>query len=83
MAKVLVSLDDRLLARLDRTAAERGMSRSALLAEFAARGLGEPRGPGTRPEVREALSDLDELFAEAGGPPEDSTDAIRSERDAR
>jgi hypothetical protein len=83
MAKVLVSLDDRLLARLDRLAAERGLSRSALLAEFAARGLGEPRGPGTQPEVRAALGELDRLFAEGQGPPEDSTAAIRAERDAR
>jgi hypothetical protein len=83
MAKVLVSLDDRLLARLDRLAAERGLSRSALLAEFAACGLGEPRGPGLKPEVRQALSSLDELFAEAEGPAEDSTAPIRAERDAR
>ena len=83
MAKVLVSLDDRLLARLDRVAADRGLSRSALLAELAARGLGESRGPGTQPEVRAALSDLDQLFAEAEGPAEDSTATIRAERDAR
>jgi metal-responsive CopG/Arc/MetJ family transcriptional regulator len=83
MVKVLVSLDDRLLARLDRLAAERGLSRSALLAEFAARGLGELRGPGTQPEVRAALSALDRLFAEGEGPPEDSTATIRAERDAR
>lgn len=81
MGKVLVSLDDRLPARLDRAAAERGLSRSALLAELAARGIGERCGPGACPEVREALSELDWLFAEAERPPEDSTAAIRAERD--
>ena len=41
------------------------------------------KGPGNSPSVRQALSRLDKLFAEAGGPTEDSTDAIRAERDAR
>jgi hypothetical protein len=44
MAKVLISLDDQLLERIDREAAARRVSRSALLAELAAKGLGEPIG---------------------------------------
>jgi hypothetical protein len=40
------------------------LSRSALLAELVAHGLGEPIGPGARPEVREAPDRLQELFRE-------------------
>lgn len=81
MAKVLVSLDDRLLERLNRVAAERGVSRSALIAELAAKGLGEPLGPGASPRVRAALRRLEVLFRDA--PPGDSTAWFRAERDAR
>jgi hypothetical protein len=80
MAKVLVSLDNRLLERLDREAAARGLSRSALLAELAAKGLGEPMGPGARPEVREALDRIRELFRDVRDV--DSTRIFREERDA-
>lgn len=76
--KVLVSLDDRLLGRLDRVAADRGMSRSALIAELAAKGLGEPIGPGLRPEVRQALRSLEGLFR--GVRDVDSTRIVREER---
>jgi len=82
MAKVLVSLDDRLLERLDRAAAARGMSRSALIAELAAKGLGEPLGPGARPDVREALHRTRELFADVADPV-DSTQVVREMRDSR
>jgi len=80
MAKVLVSLDDRLLERLDREASARGLSRSALLAELAAKGLGAPMGPGARPEVREALDRIRELFRDVRDV--DSTRIFREERDA-
>jgi hypothetical protein len=90
MAKVLVSLDDALVRRLDEEAASRHISRSALLQDLAERGLGLAVGPGAHPEVHAALADLDALFAEAeaeaaelGIPLEDATDAIRAERDAR
>jgi hypothetical protein len=82
MPKVLVSLDDRLLERLDRAAAARGMSRSALIAELAAKGLGEPLGPGARPEVRDALRRVRELFADVADPV-DSTQIVREMRDSR
>ncbi len=81
MTKVLVSLDDRLLERLDQVAADRGMSRSALIAELARRGLGEPVGPGATPQAKRALEQLQTLFREA--PPADSTALIRQDRDAR
>lgn len=79
--KVLVSLDEELVAQLDAEARQRGISRSALLAQLAAAGLGQPLGPGQRPGVRRALTALDQLFAGEAG--EDSTAAIRAERDAR
>ena len=82
MAKILVSLDDRLLKRLDREAAARGMSRSALIAELAAKGLGLPLGPGALPEVREALRRTKEMFAEVKDPV-DSTQVVREMRDSR
>jgi metal-responsive CopG/Arc/MetJ family transcriptional regulator len=81
MAKVLVSLNDALLRRIDRIAKARGLSRSAYLAELAERDAARSEGPGTSRAARRALARLDELFE--GGPAEDSTLAIRSERDAR
>jgi hypothetical protein len=81
MVKVLVSLDETLLHRIDRIAKARGLSRSAYLAELAARDATRQEGPGTAPAARRALSRLDDLFAV--GPAEDATVAIRAERDAR
>jgi hypothetical protein len=81
MAKVLVSLNEALLRRIDRTAKARGLSRSAYLAELAERDVARAGGPGSTRAARRALSRLDELFA--AGPAEDSTAAIRAERDAR
>lgn len=81
MAKVLVSLNDALLRRVDRIAKARGLSRSAYLAELAERDAARSRGPGTTPAARRALAMLDDLFKR--GPHEDSTTAIRAERDAR
>lgn len=84
MGKVLVSLDDRLLARIDREARARGVSRSAFLSDLASKALGHGRGPGASSEVRAALEGLVRLVEET--PPsvaEDSTDAVREERDAR
>lgn len=81
MAKVLVSLNDALLRRIDRIAQSRGLSRSAYLAQLAERDATRSTGPGTTPTVRRALARLDELFA--GSPVDDSTVAIRAERDAR
>lgn len=81
MAKVLISLNDALLRRVDRIAKARGLSRSAYLAELAERDAARSRGPGSTRAARGALSRLDELFA--GGPAEDSTAAIRAARDTR
>jgi metal-responsive CopG/Arc/MetJ family transcriptional regulator len=81
MVKVLVSLDDALLRRVDRIAKSRGLSRSAYLAELAERDAAHFEGPGTSRAARRALARLDDLFE--GEPSQDSTAAIRSERDAR
>ena len=81
VAKVLVSLNDALLRRVDRIAKSRGLSRSGYLAELAERDAARSEGPGTSRAARGALVRLDDLFEE--GPAEDSTAAIRAERDAR
>lgn len=81
MAKVLVSLNDALLRRVDRIAKARGLSRSAYLAELAERDAARSDGLGAGGTARRALARLDALFV--GGPTEDSTVAIRAERDAR
>ena len=80
MAKILVSLDQRLLDQINREARERGMSRSALIAELAARSLGERKGPGADPEAHQAIARLRELMK--GTPPGDSTEWIRQDRDS-
>jgi len=81
MAKVLVSLNDALLRRVDRIAKARGLSRSAYLAQLAERDAARSEGPGVSRTAQRAFSRLDALFA--AGPVEDSTHAIRAERDAR
>ncbi len=81
VTKILVSLDEALLRKIDRIARARGLSRSAYLAELASREAARSKGPGSGRAARRALARLDELFAKAPGG--DSTAAIRSERDAR
>jgi len=81
MAKVLVSFDDRLLRRIDRSAKASGKSRSAYLAQLAAENVSRATGPGKSAAARTALRSLDRLFADA--PAGDSTAAIRAARDAR
>jgi predicted transcriptional regulator len=81
VAKVLVSLPDALLRRVDRIAKSRGLTRSAYLAELAERDAARSTGPGATLAARRALARLDELFA--GSAAEDSTQAIRAERDAQ
>jgi hypothetical protein len=82
MTKILVSIDERLLARIDREAHQHGLTRSAYLSRLAARELDAREGPGRAAHVRRALDRLDKLFL-ARDIPEDATRAIRSERDAR
>lgn len=81
MAKVLISVDDALLRRVDRAAKSRGLTRSGYLAALARREVDRELGPGTSATARRALLRLDALFAGTGV--EDSTEAVRAERDAR
>jgi len=83
MAKVLISLEDNLLHRIDRTVGERGLTRSAYMAQLAERDLAQAVGPGADPEVHAALARLDALFAQAGAPARDVTAIVRQERDRR
>jgi hypothetical protein len=79
--KVLISIEERLLRRIDRAARERGVTRSAYLAELAARDVGLSRGPGSSRQARGALRRLDVMFDQL--PHDEPTRAIRSQRDAR
>lgn len=83
MAKVLISIDDRLLEGVDRAARARGETRSAFLASLAAREIDARTGSGGTPGAARALRQLDALFADNPSPPGDTTDAIRAMRDAR
>ena len=83
MAKVLISVDEALLARMDRAAKEAGLTRSAYLAGLAEADLSRASGPGRRPEVRAALDAIDDLFEATPTPGVDSTEAVRALRDTR
>ena len=75
-------MDEKLVARIDRAADKLGLSRSAYLARLAARDLGAEHGPGRDPRVREAIADLERLFAD-NPTPGDITAIIREMRDSR
>ena len=62
--RVLISIDERLLERIDAQVARRGLTRSGYLAQLAAADLDGTRGPGDRPEVAATLRAVDDLFAE-------------------
>jgi len=76
MNKVLLSVDESLLRRIDRKAAARGLSRSAYLTELARRDLA-PKPP----DLQATFERLERIFVKA--PAENVTAAIRAERDAR
>jgi predicted transcriptional regulator len=77
MAKVLVSLPDELLERIDREARARGTTRSAFLQDAALRQLGWPAAE----TLRDALRRGREALADVG--PFDSAEVIREQRLAR
>lgn len=77
MAKVMISLPDDLLARIDQEAERRHSSRSALLQQAARREIGWP-DPAM---IDAAVARAREALANAG--PFDSTALVRAERDAR
>lgn len=75
MAKVMVSMPDELLARVDAEALRRGTTRSGLLQVAARREVGELALP--KAEILERLDRLAAGWAE----PVDTTAALRSDRD--
>jgi metal-responsive CopG/Arc/MetJ family transcriptional regulator len=63
--RVLISIDERLLARIDENCARIGMPRSAYVAQLAYRDLEAASGPGSTPSARAALAALDALIGDA------------------
>ncbi|HVM25716.1 MAG TPA: ribbon-helix-helix protein, CopG family [Candidatus Limnocylindrales bacterium] len=63
--RVLISIDERLLDRIDEACERRGVSRSAYLAQLADADLLGGAGPGADPSVRAALASIDELVGRA------------------
>ena len=63
--RVLISIDERLLDRIDDACARRGLSRSAYLAQLADADLTGGVGPGADPAVRSALAAIDEVVKQA------------------
>jgi hypothetical protein len=61
--RVLISIDERLLGRIDEACARRGLSRSAYLARLADADLVGGVGPGADPAVRSALATIDGLVS--------------------
>jgi len=61
--RVLISIDERLLRRIDEACQRRGLSRSAYLAQLADADLAAGRGPGADPAVRAALAAIEALLA--------------------
>jgi metal-responsive CopG/Arc/MetJ family transcriptional regulator len=76
MAKVMISMPDDLLARVDTEAKRRATTRSGLLALAVTREL-DRRDP---EEMDAAIARLKESFRNAG--PFESADLIRAERDS-
>ena len=82
MTKILVSLDARLLRRIDAAARRLGLTRSAYLSRLAERAVVGDRGPGADPKVGRAMHALDRLFAANSGSG-DVAATIRRARDER
>jgi metal-responsive CopG/Arc/MetJ family transcriptional regulator len=80
--KILVTLDDALVRRLDRAARERGVTRSALLATIAERDL-QLRTPAQQREIDGALRVLRKLAKQHGTADENAATIVRRMRDER
>lgn len=83
--KVLISIDERLLQRVDEAAKKRGLSRSRFICDLAHREVGGVRRPReAQRRIDAAFSDLRRLGRRNGTGGEESLAAIvRAERDAR
>ena len=56
--RVLISIDERILARIDDAAQRTGQTRSGFLAQAA---IAQIEGPGTQPRSKDSLHALDDL----------------------
>lgn len=81
MTKILVSIDDKLLEKVDLAARESGLSRSAFLSRLLEQIVTNREGPGRSAPVRRSLKSLDSLFR-AHGTIGDPVATIREERDS-
>jgi metal-responsive CopG/Arc/MetJ family transcriptional regulator len=77
MAKVMISIPDELLKRVDARARKRKLSRSGFLRLAAEHELARP----TRAEIDKALAEGQKLLADVG--PFDAAKLIREDRDTR
>lgn len=62
--RVLISIDARLLARVDQACGRMGLKRSTYLALLAEKDLQAASGPGATPTARAAVAALDRLLRE-------------------
>ncbi len=62
--RVLISIDERLLSRIDQAVARRGLTRSGYLAQLADADLESESGPGSRPGSVDAMRRAEKLFEE-------------------
>ncbi|HVD38472.1 MAG TPA: ribbon-helix-helix protein, CopG family [Solirubrobacterales bacterium] len=81
MAKVMISIPDDLLDRLDLRAKEVGESRSGLLQQLAEREL-EDRERGRRKEVKRLMGAIESSFTD-DEPSFDVAQLVREDRDSR
>lgn len=82
MAKVLLSISDAVLARVDEVAKNRRMSRSAFIQELAEREVGETQAE-REARIDRAIESLRAMARRYGTGEGDSTQQIREERDSR
>jgi hypothetical protein len=64
--RVLISIDERLLARIDSAVTRRGLTRSGYLAQLASADLEGAAGPGIDAAVGRTIREVDDLFSERG-----------------
>jgi hypothetical protein len=62
--RVLISVDERLLSRIDQFVARQGLTRSGYLAQLASADIEADSGPGDQPAVAATLRKVGDLFDE-------------------
>jgi len=83
VTKVLISIEDALLRRVDKAARTLGLSRSGYIARLATDELRGAKGPGVSGSSKAAMRRIDRLVTRNGTGGEDSTAVIRDMRDSR